>query len=91
MYSGINTKILAVFMSVIFLSSCKDDIRTSLNIDERKEVNELYKSQLDSINKLMIKECDDRRASTFDNIVDSLKTTRLEEIKLITKSKKDEK
>lgn len=75
---------------IVSFSSCGEDERTSLNVEERKIVNTRYKEALDSINKLMITECTDRRKKKFDQLVDSLKKTRLEEIKLITKVKGDE-
>jgi len=77
--------------SLIAVSSCGEEERTSLNVAERKIVNNRYKEALDSINKLLITECTDRRKKKFDHLVDSLKTTRLEEIKLITKVKSNEK
>ena len=71
--------------------SCSEDKRTSLNIEERKEVNEKYKEVLDSLNKSLISECYENRQKNFTAIVDSLKNTRLEEILLITKVKGHEK
>lgn len=68
--------------------SCGEDVRTSLNVEERKEVNEKYKEVLDSINKSLIAECETNREKKFEYLVDSLKKTRLEEILLITKKKK---
>jgi len=79
--------LLVVLTSVI---SCGEEERTSLNVAERKIVNTRYKEALDSINKMLIAECTDRKEKKFDDLVDSLKTTRLEEIKLITKVKGDE-
>ena len=80
------------FITLLFvLISCGGDERTMLNVDERKVVNTRYKEALDSINKTMIAECTDRRKKKFDLLVDSIKTTRLEEIKLITKVKGNEK
>lgn len=82
-----------IFMSFIILStvSCGETERTSLTIEERKEVNNQYKEILDSLNKLMISECEENRKVSFNSIVDSLKNTRLEEIQLITKVKGNEK
>lgn len=71
--------------------SCGEDERKSLNVDERKEVNEKYKEILDSLNKSLISECEENRKKIFKTIVDSLKNTRLEEILLITKVKGNEK
>lgn len=71
--------------------SCGEEQRTSLNVDERKEVNEKYKEILDSLNKSLIAECEEKRNKNFNTIVDSLKNTRLEEILLITKVKGNEK
>lgn len=80
-------------MTVLTLSitSCGEDKRTSLNVEERKEVNQRYKEVLDSINKTLITECEENRAQNFNLIVDSLKAARLEEILLITKVKGNEK
>lgn len=81
-----------ILISAILLAiSCGEKKRTSLNIEERKIVNTRYKEALDSINKVMFAECKDRRKESFDQLVDSLKTTRLEEIELITKVKGNEK
>lgn len=79
--------LLCICTSII---SCGEEERTSLNVEERKIVNSRYKEALDSINKLMIAECSERRKKKFDQLVDSLKTTRLEEIQLITKTKSNE-
>lgn len=81
-----------IFISLtLLLIGCGEEERTSLNVDERKIVNNRYKEALDSINKIMITECTERREKKFKVLVDSLKTTRLEEIKLITKVKGNEK
>ena len=82
-----------LILSVISFTiiSCGEDERTSLNVEERKEVNDKYKEVLDSINKSMIAECEENRKKKFNIIVDSLKNTRLEEILLITKVKGNEK
>ena len=81
--------ILAV---VVFLTvSCEEDERKSLNVEERKEVNQKYKEVLDSINKTLIVECENNREQKFKTLVDSLKTARLEEILLITKPKGNDK
>ena len=81
--------VLAVLASTTM--SCGEEKRTSLNVEERKEVNQLYKEILDSLNKSLIAECEESRKKKFTAIVDSLKTTRLEEILLITKPKGNEK
>ena len=70
---------------------CSEEERTSLNVVERKEVNEKYKAILDSLNKSLIDECKENRKKNFNSIVDSLKNTRLKEILLITKEKGNEK
>lgn len=76
---------------LLMAMSCGEAERTSLSVEERKIVNTRYKEALDSINKAMIVECKDRRKKKFEILVDSLKTTRLEEIQLITKVKGNEK
>ena len=78
-------------MMILTILSCGEEERTSLNVDERKEVNEKYKAILDSLNKSLIVECEENRKKNFNSIVDSLKNTRLEEILLITKVKGNEK
>lgn len=80
-----------MFVIVLATWSCGEDVRTSLNVEERKEVNKKYKEVLDSINKSMIAECEIYRNKRFDIVVDSLKKARLEEILLITKSKGNDK
>lgn len=80
-------RVLILLFSIVALgfSSCKEDDRSSLTVEERKEVNQLYKSRLDSLNKALTQECKDLRKNRFDKIVDSLKQSRLEEINLIMK------
>jgi len=86
------TLIQIVFLMVLLACmGCEEEVRTTLNVEERKEVNKRYKEALDSINKMMITECTDRRQKKFNRLVDSLKTTRIEEIELITKVKGNEK
>ena len=80
-----------IVIMVLTILSCGEEERTSLNVDERKEVNEKYKAILDSLNKSLIVECEENRKKNFNSIVDSLKNTRLEEILLITKVKGNEK
>jgi len=80
-----------IVMMILTILSCGEEERTSLNVDERKEVNEKYKAILDSLNKSLIVECEENRKKNFNSIVDSLKNTRLEEILLITKVKGNEK
>ena len=81
------TPILGILMLLLVMISCSEEARNTLTVEERKVVNEMFKDKLDSINKAMIKECDERKIALFDRIVDSLKVTRLEEIKLITNSR----
>jgi hypothetical protein len=81
---------IIVIMAFTILS-CGEKERTSLNVVERKEVNEKYKAILDSLNKSLIDECKENRKKNFNSIVDSLKNTRLKEILLITKVKGNEK
>lgn len=82
---------IAFLMVLLACMGCEEEVRTTLNVEERKEVNKRYKEALDSINKMMITECTDRRQKKFNRLVDSLKTTRIEEIELITKAKGNEK
>ncbi|MDG1716203.1 MAG: hypothetical protein P8H42_01105 [Saprospiraceae bacterium] len=81
---------IIVIMAFTMLG-CSEEERTSLNVVERKEVNEKYKAILDSLNKSLINECKENRKKNFNSIVDSLKNTRLKEILLITKVKGNEK
>jgi len=82
--------VIIVIMAFTMLG-CSEEERTSLNVVERKEVNEKYKAILDSLNKSLIDECKENRKKNFNSIVDSLKNTRLKEILLITKVKGNEK
>lgn len=80
-----------ILLSILFtLIGCGEEKRTSLNVEERKEVNQQYKDVLDSLNKSLIAECDNNRNKKLNDLVDSLKKARLEEILLITKSNKNE-
>lgn len=80
---------ILVILLCVSIMSCTEDERSNLTVEERKEVNQLYKAQLDSINKMLIQECEDLRNDRFDKLVDSLSKTRMEEINLIM-NKKDE-
>ncbi len=80
-----------LFSILLIITACGEEERSSLNVEERRIVNTRYKEALDSINKLLITECTDRREKKFNHLVDSLKTTRLQEIELITKVKRNEK
>lgn len=73
---------------LLMAASCGEETRTTLTVEERKEVNKLYKEKLDSLNKYTIAQCEILRESKFDALVDSLKTARLKEIESIMKSKK---
>lgn len=77
-------------LAISTLASCGKEDRTQLTVEERKEVNEVYKNILDSLNVTMLNQCDEYKAKNFTRIVDSLKETRLNEIRLITKVKGDE-
>ena len=77
-----------LLLAVFAVIGCEADERTSLNVAERKVVNARYKDALDSVNKMMIVECTERRDKRFKTLVDSLKTTRLKEIEHIIKAQK---